>query len=109
MPATIDNVIHYENARYFQPALILAAANQLIAPEVASILNANRATVLPDILPYSGGVIVSYFEWTKNIQEFHWDEGQLNAKLKKIILPVHHEVWKRTTEEGTRTGRHLSR
>ena len=33
----------------------------------------------------AGGVIVSYFEWTQNLQEFRWEENRVNEELLKIM------------------------
>ncbi|GBD11383.1 Catabolic NAD-specific glutamate dehydrogenase RocG [bacterium HR23] len=29
--------------------------------------------------------MVSYFEWTQNIQQFRWDEEQVNLELYKVM------------------------
>ena len=73
VPAAIDTVINEENARYVTAPLILKAANHPTTPEADNILSVGGTTILPDILVNAGGVIVSYFEWTQNIQEFHRD------------------------------------
>ena len=71
IPAAIDNVITEENARNIKAQLILEAANHPITPGADSILSDGVITVLPDILVNASGVVVSYFEWTQNLQEFH--------------------------------------
>ena len=56
--------------------------------------------VLPDILVNAGGVIVSYFEWTQNLQEFRWEEDRVNEELRKTIVRAYHEVRGRVESEG---------
>ena len=73
IPAAIDNVINADNAANIRAGLVLEAANHPTTPEADEILEERGITVLPDILVNAGGVIVSYFEWTQNIQEFRWE------------------------------------
>ena len=80
--------------------MILEVANHPITPEADQILTEAGITVLPDILVNAGGVIVSYFEWTQNIQEFHWEEIRVNDELKKTILQAYNAVQARTAQEG---------
>ncbi|PKB59440.1 MAG: glutamate dehydrogenase [SAR202 cluster bacterium Casp-Chloro-G2] len=92
VPAAIDNAITAENARHIKARMILEAANHPITPEADRVLSEGGVTILPDVLVNAGGVVVSYFEWTQNIQEFHWDEIRVNEELKKTMLRAYHEV-----------------
>lgn len=100
VPAAIDNVITVDNAHNIKAPLILEAANHPITPEADRMLSDGGVTILPDILVNAGGVIVSYFEWTQNLQEFHWEEKRVNEELRKTILKAYHEVRLRTIKEG---------
>ena len=100
IPAAIDNVITEDNARYIRAPLILEGANHPTTPEADRILTERGITILPDILVNAGGVIVSYFEWTQNIQEFHWDEQRVNEELSKSILKAYMNVRTRAKDEG---------
>ena len=74
IPAAIDRVITAKNAPKVKAKLILEAANHPLTPAADDILNDRGVIVLPDILVNAGGVVVSYFEWTQNLQEFRWEE-----------------------------------
>ena len=100
VPAAIDNVITEDNARRIKAPLILEAANHPITPEADRILSEGGITILPDILVNAGGVVVSYFEWTQNLQEFHWEESRVNEELKKAMLKAYCEVRTRSVNEG---------
>jgi glutamate dehydrogenase/leucine dehydrogenase len=48
--------------------------------------------VIPDILANAGGVIVSYFEWVQDLQNFFWSEDEINNKLKEMLSRAFHDV-----------------
>ena len=100
VPAAIDNVITSSNAPSIKASLILEAANHPITPSADEILEDRGVTVLPDILVNAGGVIVSYFEWTQNLQEFQWEESRVNEELHKIITRAYTEVHRKALADG---------
>ncbi len=100
VPAAIDNVITSENAPRVKASYILEAANRPMTVEADDILSKRGVVVLPDILVNAGGVIVSYFEWTQNLQEFHWGEEQVNEELRKIITSAFRQVRERVSTNG---------
>ena len=85
VPAAIGNVVTAENAPKLKTKLIVEAANHPLTPEADDILAERGIRVMPDILVNAGGVIVSYFEWTQNLQEFRWEESYVNEELIKIM------------------------
>lgn len=93
IPAALENQITAENADRIKAKIVIEAANGPTSVEADEILNKKGVKVLPDILSNSGGVIVSYFEWVQNLQNFYWGEDDVNAKLKRQIVGAFNDVF----------------
>jgi glutamate dehydrogenase (NAD(P)+) len=37
-------------------------------------------------------VTASYFEWVQGLQQFFWDEREVNAQLERVVVGAFHEV-----------------
>lgn len=94
MPAAVGHVLHEGNADKIQARYILEGANGPTTVEAEAIFNERGITAIPDIYANAGGVTVSYFEWTQNIQQHRWDEEQINHRLEKHMVDAHHELRK---------------
>ncbi len=92
IPAALENVITSENASRVKARVIAEAANGPITPMADDILARNNVFLLPDILCNAGGVTVSYFEWVQDLQNFFWEEDQVNAKLEAMMKRAFAEV-----------------
>lgn len=93
IPAALENVITEKNAGRIKAKLIVELANGPITPEADLKLEKRGIIVAPDILANAGGVIVSYFEWVQNLQNYYWTEKENIGKLKMIIEKSFDEVW----------------
>ena len=51
------------------------------------------------LLVNAGGVIVSYFEWVQNIQEFRWTLDRVNDELKRFITEAFQQTRVTASEE----------
>ncbi len=93
IPAALENVITSENAGNIKARIIAEAANGPITPMADDILARKGVFLLPDILANAGGVTVSYFEWVQDLQNFFWEEDQVNAKLETMMKRAFSEVY----------------
>ncbi|HEU5208791.1 MAG TPA: Glu/Leu/Phe/Val dehydrogenase dimerization domain-containing protein [Longimicrobiales bacterium] len=93
IPAALGGVITKEdNANELACRVLVEAANGPTTPIADKILAERGILVLPDFLANAGGVVVSYFEWTQNLQQFRWDEEQVNSALEKKMVAAYREV-----------------
>ncbi len=85
IPAAIAAQLTKENATKVKAKLIVEGANGPTTPEADHILSDKGVLVVPDILANAGGVVVSYFEWVQDLQNFFWEENEVNNKLTRIM------------------------
>ena len=92
VPAALEMQITKENAGRLQCRILAEGANGPTTLDADSILAQNNVFVIPDILANAGGVVVSYFEWVQDLQNFFWTEDEVNKKLRDILTKSFHEV-----------------
>ncbi|HJN02515.1 MAG: Glu/Leu/Phe/Val dehydrogenase [Nitrospinota bacterium] len=92
IPAALGRVINEKNASKIKCKIISEGANGPTTNEADEILFDKGIFVIPDILANSGGVIVSYFEWVQDLQNFFWSEEEISKNLQKIIKKSFHET-----------------
>lgn len=92
IPAALNGVITEDNVGGIQAKLIVEGANNPINPHADHVLKEKGIAVVPDILANAGGVTVSYFEWTQNLQQFYWSEQEVQTKLEAVMDRAYREV-----------------
>jgi glutamate dehydrogenase (NAD(P)+) len=92
LPAALGNVITSENVQDIRARIIIEGANGPTTPEADEYLIKKGVTVVPDIFANAGGVIVSYFEWVQNVQQFRWRLDRVNQELKLLMLDAYSEI-----------------
>ena len=101
IPAAVGNAITTDVADDLDADIVVEAANGPTTPEADDILRERDIPVVPDILANAGGVIVSYFEWVQNTQEYTWPKGQVNDELERRLTTSFDETIETYTEAGT--------
>ena len=85
IPAALENSITKDNVEKIKTKLIIEAANGPITFEADKILHKKGIMVIPDIYVNGGGVVVSYFEWVKNISHIRFGRVEKRFQEQKIL------------------------
>jgi glutamate dehydrogenase (NAD(P)+) len=99
VPAALEMQITKENAGRLQCRILAEGANGPTTLEADAILKENEIFLIPDILANAGGVVVSYFEWVQDLQNFFWTEEEVNQKLRDILVRAFREVLRMSQKE----------
>ncbi len=101
VPAAMERVIDAAMAKRLQCRVLAEAANGPTTPDADEVLEQRpEIFVLPDILCNAGGVIVSYFEWVQDLQQFFWDEAEVTDRLYRVLQRAFAQVMERAGREG---------
>jgi glutamate dehydrogenase (NAD(P)+) len=100
VPSATQLQITHENANRLKCRMLVEGANGPTTLEADKILTDKEVFVIPDILANAGGVIVSYFEWVQDLQNFFWSEDEINKKLKEMLTRTFHQVLLLRQKEG---------
>ena len=92
VPAAMEMQINASNAPRVHCRILAEGANGPTTPEADAIIRDKGIFLIPDILANAGGVVVSYFEWVQDLQNFFWNEDEVNKKLRDVLIKAFHEV-----------------
>ncbi|KAL6745631.1 glutamate dehydrogenase [Haematococcus lacustris] len=100
VPAAIGGVITEANAGQLACKVVAEAANGPTTPAGDAVLRDRGIVVLPDIYTNGGGVTVSFFEWVQNLQNFTWEEDDVNRKLERKMTDAFAAIWAISKSKG---------
>lgn len=100
VPAALENAIKGDNFEKIKAKAVFEAANGPVCPLVESGLAEMGIAIIPDILVNSGGVVVSYFEWVQNLQQFSWNAKTIESELKNKMINAYHQVIEKAAGEN---------
>jgi glutamate dehydrogenase (NAD(P)+) len=100
IPAAMENAIHKGNANEVKARILAEGANGPVTPIADEILKDKGVFIIPDILANAGGVTVSYFEWVQDLQNYFWNEEEINDKLRMLMVSAFRKVMVIAEETG---------
>jgi glutamate dehydrogenase (NAD(P)+) len=92
IPAALSDAITEKSAPGIQAKIVVEGANAPTTPGGDAIMKDKGILVVPDILANAGGVIVSYFEWVQDKQNFFWTAEEVKEQLNAILMKSVREV-----------------
>ncbi|MFQ5949154.1 MAG: Glu/Leu/Phe/Val dehydrogenase [Nitrospiria bacterium] len=85
IPAALSGAINVKNADRLQCRILAEAANGATDLAADPILEDRGIFVIPDLLANTGEVIISYFEWVQDLQNYLWTQKEVEARLSDIM------------------------
>ena len=92
IPAALSDAITEKSALGIKAKIVVEGANAPTTPAGDRILIDKGILTVPDILANSGGVIVSYFEWVQDKQNYFWSAEEVKSNLNEIMMRSFKEV-----------------
>ena len=92
IPAALSDAITEKTAVGIKAKIVVEGANAPTTPAGDKILLDKGILTVPDILANSGGVIVSYFEWVQDKQNYFWSAEEVKSNLHEIMMRSFREV-----------------
>jgi glutamate dehydrogenase (NAD(P)+) len=89
VPAALERQITVENAPRVKARVVAEAANGPVTPDAEVILHDRGILVLPDIYANAGGVVVSYFEWVKNLGHMSFERVRRRYQQMSNARTIH--------------------
>jgi glutamate dehydrogenase (NAD(P)+) len=91
-PCALENQIGEAEAKLLDVKLVAEGANGPCNPAGEKVLLDKGVAILPDVLANSGGVTVSYYEWSQNKRSESWSEEDVDARLEVAMQRAYREV-----------------
>jgi glutamate dehydrogenase (NAD(P)+) len=104
VPAALENQITAENAPRIRAKIVAEAANGPVDADAEKILHCRGVFLIPDVYLNAGGVIVSYFEWLKNLSHVSFERmtSRYTEISRETLLKAVEEIVGKKIPDGQR-------
>lgn len=92
-PCALENAITTETVNKIKANIIVEGANGPTTPEADKVINEKGIFLVPDILSNGGGVMVSYFEWVQNLQNYYWSFEEVQEKQESKMVKAFNDIY----------------
>ncbi len=93
IPAALSDQLNKSNAGDVKAKIVLELANAPTTTEADEIFFEKGVMLIPDVLANAGGVVVSYFEWSQNLNSEYWEEEKVLRRLKNVMITAFNDVY----------------
>jgi glutamate dehydrogenase (NAD(P)+) len=105
IPAALEHQITRDNATRIRAKLLAEGANGPVDPDAEGILSERGAAIIPDIYANAGGVVVSYFEWIKNLSHVSFERMTRRYQQianNRVLGAIQHATGRSASPEDVR-------
>jgi len=102
VPAALERQLTADNGPRIKAKIVAEAANGPTTLEADDVLRQKGTLILPDLWLNAGGVIVSYFEWVKNLSHVRFGRMQKRYEegaARRLLEAVQQSTGKQLTDK----------
>ena len=106
IPAAIEDQITAENSYQIKARLVLELANEAVTSCGAKILKERKIPLIPGIVANTGGVVVSFIEWSNNRgkRPHKVDLGKIMGDVENSLNEIMGDAIHKTYEKSVGSG-----
>ena len=93
IPVALGGVFDQAIAKKVNAKAVLEASNLPTFPDGDYVFQEKGILIVPDVLAYAVGVVVSYVEWVQNRQQYRWNADQVTTELENHLFEAYREMW----------------
>ncbi|MDP3697064.1 MAG: Glu/Leu/Phe/Val dehydrogenase [Candidatus Taylorbacteria bacterium] len=106
IPAAIEDQLRKDNSSDLKAKMVLELANEAVTISSCKVLKNRKIPVIPGIVANTGGVVVSFIEWSRNRGarphkvDLDKIQGEVEAELDKIMRDIIRKTYAKSMKSG---------